>query len=59
MKPDSGSYYHEGQRVTWFYTTDRRTDRCPYCADGRCEQRVETCPAWTGDVVVHDRPRLQ
>lgn len=45
-----------GQRVSVRYTTDAPCDECDLCRAGECVQRVESCDAWGGDVVVHGRP---
>lgn len=57
--PDVGSYVDDkGRTVRWWHTRAMRVEDCTYCADGCCEQRVESCEAWKADVVVHDRPRV-
>lgn len=44
-------------RVAWHYTVARPEPSCAFCAEGWCEQRVESSPGWRRDVVIHGRPR--
>ena len=55
--PDAGTRFERGEPVRFRYTADRPETECAFCADGRCEQRVESSPGWRREVVVHDRPR--
>lgn len=54
---DFGEVVERGRRVRWYYTQSRPELACAYCADGRCEQRVEWVVMGPREIVVHDRPR--
>jgi hypothetical protein len=54
---DTGERLANGERILWWHVSDRSFGKCSYCAEGNCEQRVESCAAWDGDIVIHDRPR--
>lgn len=54
---ETGSRIVYRDLVHWRHTTEFPAPFCAYCNDGRCEQRVEWSPAWSQEVVVHDRPR--
>lgn len=54
---DFGSAEEGGKLIRWYYTSSRPEPDCAYCADGRCEQRVEWVVLGPREIVVHDRPR--
>jgi hypothetical protein len=50
---DSGERDPESGKPILYRLTKDRIPGCPYCDKGVCVQRVETCEAWEGDLIIH------